>query len=138
MIPPTPRIIRYRSTNSSISGLTTIPIWYVTGGYFQPEILGGTGQNIYNVLSTPNAGPDPITTTTIVGNGPATVNIGKTAAQGVLGDLIIQNPSYATAIAADDSADQQGRNVTLSEQSLPGLISLTGLTPATVYYLGSA
>ena len=123
--------------NSIISGLTAFPISYKPADTSSLTIKGGTGQNIYNVLNTPNAGPDPVTTTTIVGNGPATVNIGNNgSAQGILGDLIIQNPLNATSIAVDDSADQRGRNVTLSEQS-SDLFSLTGLTPATVYYLGS-
>ncbi len=123
--------------HGGIYDLTPFPIAFSQADVSSLTIKGGTGQDIYNVDSTPNPGPDPIATTTIISGGYATVNIGKLgSAQGILGDLFIENPLYSTAVAIDDSADQQGRYVTLTQQA-SNLYSLTGMTPATVYYLGS-
>lgn len=104
------------------------------------NFFGGTGGNIYNVLSSA-AG----TKTNIIGNsGVSTINIGSAGSvQGVLGTVNIENPPAFNTISIDDSADATGRTATISplganpdDQSGTNAFwaQLTGLAPGIINF----
>jgi len=57
----------------------------------------------------------------VAGGGPLTVNLGNQGSvQGILGVVLVANPSSTTKVTVDDHADKVGRNVTVTNEGLFG------------------
>ncbi len=130
-------------TNSSISG-TWSPATITYTNLSTLSILGGSGANTFNVLST-SATTNLITNPTgVIFSGGATVKVGNAGSvQGILGALNIENPPDFNFIVVDDSADPTARTVTLSTLGTNGSDSdgnsdawgqIIGLAPAHINY----
>jgi hypothetical protein len=94
------------------------------------NIRTGPGGINVNVLATG-------VPTSLVGNGPTTVNVGDRFGLDLLGPLTITNPPSFTTLNVNDSADQTGRAATLDTFTDSGGSTfgrITGLTPASISY----
>jgi Ca2+-binding RTX toxin-like protein len=114
----------------SLNGLAPAAISYEFNDTSSITINTGASATI-DVLSTG-------TSTSLVGHGDTTVNVGDGGSvQGIFGALNISNPPSFTTINVDDSADTTARSATLdtftaSDGSAWG--SISGLAPASISY----
>jgi hypothetical protein len=110
-----------------ITGLAPYPIRYASTDVSNLTITTGHGGATVNVSGTS-------VPTSLVGNGPATVNVGNAAhgVQDILAPLTVTNPPDFTALNVNDAADTVARTATLAgSDPMP---MLTGLAPAPIYY----
>jgi hypothetical protein len=158
---PTGRLVTMSANTSTstgtVAGLTSsgAVITYPLFGLSSLTVRGGSGNNTYNVLSTPGVGSMTVNT----GGGTDTVNINATSVplavntttapggggndqvylgttpggmQGYLGAVTIFNSASRDQVFLDDSADTGGRTVTISSGGV------TGLAPAAINFTASS
>jgi hypothetical protein len=115
----------------TITGLAPAAINYKYADTSSVSVTTGSAADTVNVLATGR------TTTLSTGGGHDTVNVGNAGSvQGILANLIIQNPHSTDAINVDDSADTVGRGVGLSNNG-PDLGAINQLAPALIEYSDS-
>jgi hypothetical protein len=94
------------------------PITQQTSDFTGVVINAGTGGNTFDVQSI--AAGIPLTINSQVAD---TANLGNTThgVQDILADVTLTNPSQATTLFADDSADTIGRSVSITSAAITGL-----------------
>jgi hypothetical protein len=117
-------------TNASVTGLAPTPISYNQAGLSVLLLEGGSGQNTYNVLSTPNHGAAGTVVTDIRSfSTQDAVNVGNAGSlQGIVGTVELDGYDAGTALTVDDSAAVARQVATISNDAIKGL------SPAPITY----
>ncbi len=115
-------------TNAEIDGLAPAgaKISYTQGDLRSLTVEGGIGGDIENIQSIPDHGSTGSVVTSLVANGPVTVNVGNAGSvQGIAGTLSLTGPPGSATLRIDDSADTQSRTVTVTR----GAVAVLGAGP---------
>jgi hypothetical protein len=113
---PTTWLVTATSITETVLGQP--PITQQTSDFSGVVINAGTGGNTFDVQSIATGIP-----LTINSQAADTVNLGNTThgVRDILADVTLTNPSQATTLFADDSADAIGRPVSITSAGITGL-----------------
>jgi hypothetical protein len=117
-------------TNAAVSGLAPVPISYNQYNLALLLLKGGSSQNTYSVLSTPNHGAagNVVTDIRSISTQDA-VDVGNAGSlSGIVGTLELDGTDAGTALTVDDSASAARQSATITNEHI------VGLSPAPIAY----